>query len=82
MWSRVGFEENAPYYHERQSVITKEVAAGTPKLEILRRYYSKVPRSLLLAVYRAYQLDFELFDYDINEFLDQVGHEPFIFNSN
>jgi hypothetical protein len=42
----------------------------------LKKFYGDLPRALVLAVYGAYRLDFELFNYDINEFLETIGFEP------
>ena len=39
------------------------------------RHYSLLPRELILRVYRRYQLDFEMFDYSIDDILIKAGHE-------
>lgn len=44
--------------------------------EKMKSFYAKVPRELLLRVYQAFKLDFELFDYDFNEVLILGGHQP------
>lgn len=43
---------------------------------VIIRYYSSLPRSLILSVYQAYKPDFELFDYSINDVLLKAGYNP------
>ena len=40
------------------------------------RYYSSLPRELILRVFRRFRLDFELYDYSINDILIKAGYEP------
>jgi hypothetical protein len=38
------------------------------------RYYSSLPRDLILRFYDAFRMDFELFDYSINDILVKAGY--------
>ena len=40
------------------------------------RYYSSLPRELILRFYSKFRMDFELFDYSINEILKKAGYDP------
>jgi hypothetical protein len=39
------------------------------------RYYSSLPRELILRFYDAFRMDFELFDYSINDILIKAGYK-------
>ena len=42
------------------------------------RYYSSLPRELILRFYDRFRLDFEMFDYSINEILEKAGYDPIV----
>lgn len=42
----------------------------------MSRYYSTLPRELIVRVYHRYRLDFEMFDYSIDDILLKAGYEP------
>ena len=44
--------------------------------EKMKSYYKTVPRQLLVRVYQAYKLDFQLFQYDFNDVLKLAGYQP------
>ena len=41
----------------------------------LAEMYRNVPRSTLIAVYRKYKFDYELFGYDFNQVLKLAGYQ-------
>lgn len=44
-------------------------------LFVLIRYYASLPRELILRFYDAFRVDFEMFDYSINDILVKAGYE-------
>ncbi len=42
----------------------------------LVKLFQDVPRDLLVRIYKKYQPDFELFDYDFDKILTMAGYEP------
>ena len=45
------------------------------KVKKLAKLYRSVPRSTLIAVYRKYKFDYELFGYDFDEVLKLAGYQ-------
>ena len=41
----------------------------------LAKLYRSVPRSMLIAVFRKYKFDYELFGYDFNDVLKLAGYQ-------
>lgn len=41
----------------------------------MSRYYSSLPRELILRFYDAFRMDFDMFDYSINDILLKAGYE-------
>ncbi len=42
------------------------------------RHYSSLPRQLIVRVYHRYRIDFEMFDYSIDDVLIKAGYEPLL----
>ena len=68
IWKRGKISAEAAIPWENKSKSTK-------RLKELSDFYSSVPRSLLLRIYRKYFLDYEMFGYDINTALKLGGHQ-------
>ena len=68
IWKRGKISAEAPIPWENKSKSKK-------RLKELSDFYSSVPRSLLLRIYRKYFLDYEMFGYDINTALKLGGHQ-------
>ena len=68
IWKRGKISAETPIPWENKSSSKK-------RLKELSDFYSSVPRSLLLRIYRKYFLDYEMFGYDINTALKLGGHQ-------
>ena len=68
IWKRGKISAETPIPWENKSKSSK-------RLKELSDFYSSVPRSLLLRIYRKYFLDYEMFGYDINTALKLGGHQ-------
>lgn len=50
----------------------KHLTKGQQTSQVIKKYYSKIPKELLLKLYDKYRLDFEMFGYTIDKYLDYV----------
>jgi len=71
MWTKTGLisKTSIPW-------INRASSPSKDEMELKKRYYSSVPRDLILRVYARYRIDFEMFDYSINETLLKAGYAP------
>jgi len=74
IWNGTGLEAQVPipWVNKKKS----KQSDKSKKLDLERKYYSSVSRQLILRVYERFRLDFEMFDYSINEILARAGYEP------
>ncbi|KAK4026270.1 hypothetical protein OUZ56_015280 [Daphnia magna] len=55
--------------------INRKTFPSKSKIALEKKYYASLPRKLILRFYDAFRMDFELFDYSINEVLIKAGYE-------
>ena len=53
----------------------KNISDHNKKEMKLAKLYGSVPRSTLIAIYRKYKFDYELFGYDFNQILKLAGYQ-------
>lgn len=91
MWRKTGLDtvSEIPWYNKAIGPSKKKIALEKKyflifydpyiKLSSMAfhfRYYSSLPRELILRFYSKFRMDFELFDYSINEILAKAGYDP------
>jgi len=70
IWKLTGLDREVPIpWENRQKLLTK-------RQQQLSELYTGVDRKLLIKVYRAYKLDYEMFGYDFNDVLKMAGQPP------
>lgn len=71
VWSKtgLGFKTSIPWVNRVSSPSRDEI-------DLKRRYYSSLPRDLILRVFERFRIDFEMFDYSINDILLKAGYAP------
>ncbi|XP_046449110.1 uncharacterized protein LOC124197625 [Daphnia pulex] len=70
IWEKTGLGKQVPVpWMNRKTVPSKS------KIALEKKYYSSLPRDLILRFYDAFRMDFELFDYSINDILVKAGFE-------
>ncbi|XP_046637689.1 uncharacterized protein LOC124315998 [Daphnia pulicaria] len=70
IWEKTGLGKQVPVpWMNRKTVPSKS------KIALEKKYYSSLPRDLILRFYDAFRMDFELFDYSINDILLKAGFE-------
>lgn len=76
VWSRAGLgsKTSIPWVNRVSSPSRDEI-------DLKRRYYSSLPRDLILRVFQRFRIDFEMFDYSINDTLLRAGYAPLTDNS-
>ncbi|XP_057367487.1 uncharacterized protein LOC130688523 [Daphnia carinata] len=70
IWEKTGLETKFPV-----PWINHKTLPSKSKIALEKKYYSSLPRELILRFYDAFRMDFELFDYSINEVLIKAGYE-------
>ncbi|KAI9563063.1 hypothetical protein GHT06_010520 [Daphnia sinensis] len=70
IWKTSGLETKVPV-----PWINRKTIPSKFKIALEKKYYSSLPRKLILRFYDAFRMDFELFDYSINEVLIKAGYE-------
>lgn len=69
----IGLEENVTFPFVRiMGTKGKDEVETKDSREFLREYYSQLTRRQLLELYEFYKIDFLLFDYNIDEYLEMV----------
>jgi len=72
VWKKTGLDSRVPI----PFVNSNKKAQNEHHKDLQKEYYSLLPRDLVLRVFRRFRLDFEMFDYNINEVLEKGGHLP------
>ena len=77
LWKKTGLDGKAPIPWAHAGLSQEDQSSSEAKhLARMKSFYSKVPRDTLLRIYKAYKLDYELFDYDFNQVLTLAGYDP------
>ncbi|XP_057367355.1 uncharacterized protein LOC130688394 [Daphnia carinata] len=70
IWDKTGLGTQVPV-----PWINRNTAPSKAKIELEKKHYSSLPRELIMRFYDAFRMDFELFDYSINDILLKAGYE-------
>ncbi|KZS20501.1 Uncharacterized protein APZ42_012878 [Daphnia magna] len=70
IWDKTGLGTQVPV-----PWINRNTAPSKSKIALEKKHYSSLPRELIMRFYHAFRMDFELFDYSINDILLKAGYE-------
>ncbi|KAI9563073.1 hypothetical protein GHT06_010530 [Daphnia sinensis] len=70
IWDKTGLGTQVPV-----PWMNRNTAPSKAKIALEKKHYSSLPRELIMRFYNAFRMDFELFDYSINDILLKAGYE-------